>query len=213
MIAIGLVSLLVVGCGGDESAAGSASASASTAAAPAPKPPPSAQPSASTTAEPVAPPRDDCPKDSKGGGTRTQPCEASGVSTRLMTAKWNGKIDDKGPFFNVSNDSGGTVLYGEVAVYFYDKTGKQLATKDGTKKVTCSSSNLFIGSLKPAEKALIQFGCLRKDGVPDGTEAIEAEIDKVGFVDKKDDTKVDLYWRNKDLSPEVRPKGGPKPTK
>ena len=210
-IALGLVSaLLLLACGDEPSAAGSASASAT--AAP-PKPPPTAKPSATSTAEVVAPPRDDCPKDSKGGGTVTQPCEGSGVATRLMTAKWNGKTDDKGPFFNVSNDSANPVLYGEVQVYFYDKAGKQLDTKDSKKKVTCGSSNLFMGALKPGEKALIQFGCLRKDGVPDGADAIEAEVDKVGFVDKKDDSKVDLYWRNKDLSPDDRPKGGPKPAK
>jgi hypothetical protein len=164
------------------------------------------------SADPVAPPRSDCPKDSKGGGTQKQPCEASGVA-RLMEAKWNGKIDDKGPFFNVENKASDVVLYGEVQIYFYDGAGKQLDASEGKTHKTCSSSNLFLGSLKPAEKALVQFGCLKKDGVPTGTAAIEAEIDMVGFADKADDKKVDLYWRNKDLAPDARPKGGVKPAK
>lgn len=212
-IGIGLVSaLFMFGCG--DSAGGAASASASaTQAAPKPAPTPTAKASAAPTAEASAAPREDCPKGSKGGGTPTQPCEASGVDTRMMTVKWNGKMDDKGPFFNVANKSDATILYGEVQVYFYDKTGKQLETKDGKKKITCGSTNLFVGTLKPAETALIQFACLPKVAVPEGAEAIEAEIDKVGFTDKKDDKKIDLYWRNKDLSPDERPKGGPKPAK
>jgi hypothetical protein len=208
---VGVASLLfLLGCGDAGGGAGSASASATQAS---PKPAPTSKPSTAPTAEASAPPRDDCPKGSKGGGTPTQPCEATGVDARLMNVKWNGKMDDKGPFFNVENKSDAVVLYGEVQVYFYDTAGKQLDTKDGKRKVTCGSSNLFMGSLKPGEKALIQFACLKKSGVPDGTEQIEAEIDKIGFADKKDESKIDLYWRNEDLSPDERPKGGPKPAK
>ncbi|MCC6525973.1 MAG: hypothetical protein IT373_25225 [Polyangiaceae bacterium] len=207
---IGLFSATVLlGCG-DSGGPGSASTSSS--AAPAPTPKPTTSTAATTSSEPDAPPRSDCPKDSKGGGTLKQPCEATG-SARLMEAKWNNKMDAKGPFFNVQNKSGSVVNYGQVQIYFYDSAGKQLETKDGKKRKTCAGANLFMGTLKPDEKALLQFACLKKDGVPDGATAIEAELDVVGLADKADEKKVDLYWRNQELGPDERPKGGAKPAK
>jgi hypothetical protein len=38
---------------------------------------------------------------------------------------------------------------------------------------------------------------------------IEAELQMVGFPDATG-KKVDFYWRNSDLTPDVRPKGGVK---
>ena len=45
--------------------------------------------------------------------------------------------------------------------------------------------------------------------IPEGTDKIEAEIQTVGFADSTD-KKIDFYWRNPDLSPDVRAKGGAK---
>jgi hypothetical protein len=39
--------------------------------------------------------------------------------------------------------------------------------------------------------------------------SIEAEMQTVGFVDESG-TKTEFYWRNKDLAPDARPKGGVK---
>lgn len=202
--------LLLLGCGDGGGAAGSASASAS--AAPAPKPTPTPTQSAAPTADPILPPRSDCPKDSKGGGSLKQPCEAAG-DARLVEVKYLDKMDDKGPFFNVKNLSDYTLTYGQAQIFFYDKAGKALDTKDGKKKKTCPSSNLFVGPLKKGDFFKIQFACLKKDGVPDGAVAIEVEIDTLGVADKADEKKVDLYWHNKDLAPDDRPKGGIKPAK
>jgi hypothetical protein len=204
-IVVGLLSsFLLLGCGDESGAAGSASASA--APAPTPKPTPKPTVSAAPSAEPDAPPRADCPKDSKGGGTQRQPCEASG-DKRFMEVKYL-RIEDKGPAFNVRNTSDATVNYGEVQIYFYDKAGKQIATKDNKKKLTCAGAKLFDGPMKKGDFFKINFTCLPKDGVPDGVDTIEAEIDMVDIADKADDKKVDLYWRNKDLAPDERPKGG-----
>jgi hypothetical protein len=133
----------------------------------------------------------------------------------MMDAQWSGKTDDKGPFFKITNKSPSTILYGKIAVYFYDKAGKQLDVQDTAatppKAVpyrTCSG-NIFSGVMKPAEKATIQFSCVKKEHVPEGTAAIEAELQTVGFADASD-KKVDFYWANKDLTPDARKKGGVK---
>ena len=173
----------------------------------------SAPPPASASAAAVEPPHD-CPKGSTGEGSFIKPCEAKGTA-RMMEALWNGKTDDKGPFFKIANKSPSPILYGKIAVYFYDKAGKQLDVQDTAatppKAVpyrTCSG-NIFSGVMKPAEKATIQFSCVKKEHVPEGTAAIEAELQTVGFADASD-KKVDFYWSNKDLMPVARRKGSAK---
>jgi hypothetical protein len=174
---------------------------------------PSAAPTASASAAAVEPPHD-CPKGSAGEGSFAKPCEAKG-NARMMDAQWNGKTDDKGPFFRITNKSPSTILYGKIAVYFYDKAGKQLDAMDTAATPpravpyrTCSG-NIFSGVMKPAEKAVIQFSCVKKEHVPEGTAAIEAELQSVGFSDTTE-KKVDFYWTNKDLVPDARKKGGVK---
>jgi len=168
---------------------------------PAPAPTPKAAPE----------PSPDCPKGSTGEGTMNDPCEAKGA-VRLMDATWTGKYDDKGPTFCVVNKSESTILYGKIAVYFYDKAGKQIEIEDknnpGKMKPfhTCSG-NLFAGVMKPAEKATITFSCVKKEHVPENATAIETEMQMVGFSDETE-KKSKLYWRNNDLTPETRKKGG-----
>ena len=71
------------------------------------------------------------------------------------------------------------------------------------------SGNIFAGAVKPDEKIFVFFSCVKKDQVPEGTAAIEAEIKAVGFTDEAG-TKASLYWSNLDLVPDARPKGGAK---
>jgi hypothetical protein len=154
----------------------------------------------------------DCPKGTSGDATTAKPCDAKGAA-RMMEVTWNGKTDDKGPFFRVVNKAESTILYGKIYVYFYDKAGKQLEVKDsgGGKPhpyQTCTG-NLFSGVMKPAEKAVIQFSCVKKDSLPEGTDKIEAEMQMVGFADATE-KKSDWYWRNQDLTPDTRAKGGVK---
>jgi len=133
----------------------------------------------------------------------------------MMDVTWNAKTDDKGPFFKVTNKSTMTILYGKIAVYFYDKSGKQLDVADASQTPpgktpyrTCAG-NIFSGVMKPAEKATIQFSCVKKENVPDGTSAIEAEMQVVGFANDSD-KKADTYWKNTDITPDARKKGGVK---
>jgi len=186
----------------------------------APSPPPSASvaAAASTPAPPPAPPpppkpRDDCPEGSSGLGTSAEPCKASGDS-RMMEVKWTGKTPDEGPKFAVTNKSKKSILYGSVAVYFYDKAGKQLEVTYGGKPrpMQICSGNIFAGAVKPDEKIFVFFSCVKKEHVPEGTVAIEAEAKGVGFANDAG-TENEYYWSNMDLVPDQRPKGGIKPPK
>lgn len=171
----------------------------------------SAATATATASAAALPPRSDCPKDSAGAGTLEQPCEGKGAA-RMMEVKWTGKTDDKGPSFAVTNKAPKPVLYGKIAVFFYDKDGKQLEAKVGEKKMpylVCAGSNLFSGIMKVDEKATLTFSCVKKDDVPEGTDAIEGEMVTVGFADASEKAS-EYFWRNKELAPDARPKGGVK---
>jgi hypothetical protein len=203
--------LLLAACSKDESApAPSASASATPpASASAPAPSASAPPAPSAAPEPPH----DCPTGSTGPGSFSKPCEAKG-GARMMEVKWK-KTDDSGPSFAVTNKSQLVIVHGRIAVYFYDKAGKQLDVKDDsvtppkTKPYHTCAGNFFGGVMKPAEREVLTFSCVPKSVVPDGTATVEAEIQMVGFADATG-KKVDFYWRNADLTPDARPKGGVK---
>jgi hypothetical protein len=205
------LTLVAVGC--DEPKPAPAPAKT---AEPAPPPPPTAQPSAPAPSASAATPVHDCPKDAPGDGTFAKPCEAKG-KVRMMELSWNGKIDDKGPFFNVTNKTSAPVLYGRVGVYFYDKAGKQMeiARPEGADAGAAGAkAKMFLtcggmipgGVMKVGEKAKIQFPCVGKSAVPEGATAIEAEMQMVGYADSTE-KKVDYYVRNMELTPDTRKKG------
>jgi hypothetical protein len=164
------------------------------------------------TASVAAPkPSHPCPEGSTGDGTFKSPCVAKGAK-RLMDVQWTGKIDDKGPWFRVTNNAKLEILYGNVVVYFYDKAGKQLevpaaSSADKAQPKQSCSGNIFAGPMKAAEKAVLAFSCVHKKHVPAGTVAIEAEMQMVGFTSATS-TKADTYWRNEELAPDARSKGG-----
>ena len=170
-------------------------------------------PTATASAKPPPKPREDCPEGSSGIGTFEQPCQGSG-DTRMMEVAWTGKTTDKGPKFSVINKSDKPILHGTVVAYFYDKKGKQLQVTGSDKprpKQTCSG-NIFAGAVKPGEKIYVFFSCVKKSHIPEGTDAIEAEVKTVGFADATG-VKNEFYWRNDDLVPDERPKGGIKKAK
>ena len=180
-----------------------------------PAPPSASQPTPSASAPPSAPvasaaekkPVHPCPDGSTGKGTFDDPCKAKG-KTRIMEVTWNKKIEEKGPTFKIINNAKLEILYGKIVVYFYDKAGKQMDVSGGDKprrRLTCAGE-IFAGPVKAGEKVFINFSCVKKDDVPKGATAIEGEIQTVGFTD--DAGKNDTYWRNDDLAPEDRPKGG-----
>ncbi len=198
--------LLLVGCEEEKPAGKAAPSAARPQVVSAPEPKPSAPVASAAPEEP----KHDCIEGSTGDGTFNKPCEAKGTA-RTMEVTWTGKMDDKGPSFRVVNKSKLTILYGKLVAYFYDKAGKQLEAQDtsesppkGKPKQVCAG-NIFDGPMKPGEKAVITFSCVKKANVPDGVAAIEAELEMVGFADESG-KKNEFYWRNKDLSPDTRPK-------
>jgi hypothetical protein len=184
-------------------------------AAPSASSPPTAPAAPTASAAAVAPsasasgPVHDCPAGSSGDGSLAKPCDAKG-GARMMEVTWTGKMTDGGPSFRVVNKSPTPILYGKIVVYFYDKAGKQLdaAGAKGRPSHACTG-NLFSGVMKPAEKAVITFSCVKKDSVPEDATQIEAEMQVVGFADASE-KKSEYFWRNQDLTPDKRPKGGVK---
>ena len=140
-----------------------------------------------------------------------KPCDAKG-NARMMEVTWTGKMSDTGPSFRVVNKSPLPILYGKIVAYFYDKAGKQLEVKDSAGKARPNqvcSGNVFGGVMKPAEEAVITFSCVTKDNVPEGTAQIEAEAQMVGIADASE-KRSEAIWRNSELTPDARPKGGVK---
>jgi hypothetical protein len=130
----------------------------------------------------------------------------------MMEVTWTGKMSDTGaPSFRVVNKSKLVILYGKIVAYFYDKAGKQLEVPAGAsgkaRQHQDCPGNIFGGVMNPGEKAVINFSCVGKSSVPEGATAIEAEIQMVGFADAEG-KHSDFYWRNDELTPDARPKGG-----
>lgn len=209
--AVAAASLL--GCSKDEVAPPpAASHAASVVQAPAPSAAPSATAPVASAAPTPSGPIHDCPKGSTGDATFSKPCEGKG-STRMMDVQWTGKMDDKGPSFRVTNKTTSPILYGKIMVYFYDKAGKQLEAKEtptsAPKPYLTCFGNMFGGVMKANEKAVITFSCFKKEQVPEHTTAIEGEMQMVGYSDASE-KKVEYYWRNANLTPDARKKGGTK---
>jgi hypothetical protein len=205
--------MAVFGCSKEETKSPGQAAISSASTAPSAIPSASASATATPSAAPSAAPEPhhDCPSNSNGIGSFTKPCEAK-AAERIMKVKWT-KTDDKGPNFSIKNLGKITILYGKIAVYFYDKSGKQLDLMDESETPpkprpyrTCAG-NIFQGVMKPGESATLTFSCVPKKDIPDGTTAIEGEMETVGFADPTE-KKIDFYWRNSDLTPNTRPKGG-----
>ena len=208
-LAAALVASLL-GCGEEKVTAGAPTASASAAVTAPSAPAPSVSVPPVVSAVEVKPTRP-CVEGSVGDGTFSKPCEAKGTA-RLMEVTWTGKMTDTGPSFRVTNKSKSDILYGNLAAYFYDKDGKQLEVTDAggkTRPKQVCTGKIFDGVMKAGEKAVITFSCVKKAHVPEGTTHVEGEMQMVGFVDSSGKN-TDLYWKNNDLAPDARPKGGAK---
>jgi hypothetical protein len=205
-----LISILTAsGCAQETPSGGAASSAPTTTAAATTAPAATATATATATAAPVM--HADCPAGSSGEGSLTKPCMAKGKD-RMMEVIWTGKMTDGGPSFRVHNKAKLDILYGNVVVYFYDKAGKQLEVKDSAGKPRqnqACAGKIFDGVMKANEKAVITFSCVKKDHVPEGATVIEAEMQTVGYADNGGPA-ISFYWKNPELTPDVRPKGGVK---
>ena len=206
LLCVTIVSL--AGCEKAEPAPKPEPAKTAPTAAPTPPPVPSTPPPVASAAPE---PHHDCPAGSEGVGSFAKPCEAKGAE-RMMEVTWTGKMSDTGaPTFRVVSKSKLVILYGKIVTYFYDKAGKQLEVPAGSsgkpRRHQDCPGNIFGGVMNPAEKATINFSCVGKSSVPEGAAAIEAEVQMVGFADAEG-KHSEFYWKNEDLTPDERPKGG-----
>lgn len=207
-LALGVVAVLVsaTGCEDEQATPGKRPLTSPTPTTAAPPQRTTSTPAASAAPEP----KHDCPEGSTGDGSFNKPCEAKGTA-RMMEVKWTGKMTDTGPSFRVTNTSKIDIVYGKLAVYFYDKAGKQLEVKDPSasppknQPMQWCSGKIFDGPMKAGEKAVITFSCVKKEHVPEGATAIEGELQTVGFADETG-KKTEYYWRNSELTPDARPK-------
>jgi hypothetical protein len=209
LLVIAATMVVAVGCSKEETKPGAASSSASAATTAPATASASAAPSASAAAS--AEPPHDCPPGSTGAGSYAKPCDAKGKD-RAMEVKWT-KTGDSGPSFAITNKLKTVIVWGRIYVYFYDKSGKQLDVADESvsppksKPYHTCSGQFFGGPMNPNEKETLTFSCVPKKVVPDGTTTVEAEMQMVGFADASG-KKIDFYWRNSDIAPDTRPKGG-----
>jgi hypothetical protein len=129
-----------------------------------------------------------------------------------ITAKWTGEykpdFDGEKPAFTVTSKLDRAVTWGNVAIYYYDKSGKQLEVTDGGrtyKKFWISGGLLQVPAKGTTE---LKMGWV-KDKAPADTAAIEVEIEGYGFTDVEPGT----FFENPDLGHEDRLKGGNPPPK
>jgi hypothetical protein len=151
------IAMLLSGCTKDEPAHVDAAPSVS---APPVASSVTVMPSATASAAPEV--QHDCPTGSTGLGSFGKPCDAKGTA-RMLDVAWNGKSDENGaPSFKVASKAQKPILYGRVAVYFYDKAGKQIDVKepvegsDKTHAYHVCSGPLFAGTLNAGERLLLE---------------------------------------------------------
>ncbi len=140
----------------------------------------SAKPASSTAPQSSAPKKDKATCADWGGeGSLDKECVLKGKSP--FKAKWTGGyMDSFGrqiPEFEVESNFEIEVSWGYVAIYYYDKDGKQLEItfEDGRKVMHSYENGSGILKIKPGEKKKLGFGPTKAE-TPAGTDTIEIEI-------------------------------------
>jgi hypothetical protein len=157
-----------------------------------------------------------------GKGTSSDPCKSKDPKFRAIVGKWTGGYSLGKAEFELTNKLPVQVDSADASVYYYDKAGKQLSTKNKAGKtfVRASSSGGILGSGIPkGESKKTDLGFYDEKTVkkcpdtcipmPAGTTAIEIELDRVWWKDPRGEDGF-VYWQNSALAPENRPMGGVK---
>ena len=151
-------------------------------------PPPSASAPGAAVGERTAPrsvrapePPHDCPTGSAGPGSFTKPCDAKG-SSRMM----DGEVEEDGRQRAILRHhqqvAAGRSCYGKIAVYFYDKAGKQLdvrttARRPSPARTTRARASSSAGVMHPGGEGrphvlvCAEVGRSRRDGDGRGRDA------------------------------------------
>ena len=150
-----------------------------------------------------------CPDGSSGEGTVMSPCKAASPASRMMEVKWTGKIGSKGPIFSVKNNATRAISQGDVRVWFYDASGKQLDVAhmlgmgDRTFKYFWTSGAVFGDGINPGASAEVELG-QGPAMFPAGAVNAEAEAVRVCFATGKPDWDCDVNWENPALKTDAR---------
>jgi hypothetical protein len=143
-----------------------------------------------------------------GEGTFFDMCDCKAKpQTAPFKAKWSGKYSDffKQPEFEVTNTTDKDIHWGSVAVYYYDKAGKQLETDIKGTKYKSGRENGSTMSLKPNETKTMTMG-FKKESEPKGIDTIEVVFD--GWCFGKYDDKASHLCVRVEKAPEERAKSG-----
>ncbi|MFO0593134.1 MAG: hypothetical protein U0441_36665 [Polyangiaceae bacterium] len=143
--------------------------------------------------------------DRKGDFFEKCDCKGKNMAPPLV-ATYTGKMDSfsKEPLFDVENTSDRPIQWASAAVYYYDKSGKQISVelkdrKETFKKSTINGSNF---TMKPKEKKQIHMGWSEKNA-PKDVAKIEAVFD--GWCYGIYDDKSTELCINIDRAPDDRP--------
>jgi len=181
LVASAALALTVSGCGSDAdnatSAAPSAKPAPSAKASASAKPAPSAAPSASAAADASGDPCKKHKLDAGGTGTLGDPCKYAGD---LLTAKYKGKIEDDGAVFEITNPWTEDVNWLTAAVYYYDKSGKQMTVKvDGADKKNDFLQGIDV-KIPGGKTSDVKLGWTKKE-LPKDVDSVEVQIISFGW--------------------------------
>ena len=208
LFATAALALALSACGSDteatSSAAPSAKPSATAKSSASAKPAPSAAPSASAAADAGGDPCKAHKLAAGGTGTLGDPCKYSGD---LLTAKYKGKIEDGGAVFEITNPWSEKVNWLTAAVYYYDKSGKQMTVKvDGADKKNDFLQGIDV-DIPGSKTSDVKLGWTKKE-LPKDVDSVEVQIISFGW---------DLgegkgaYFGSTDKYTDLRAKGGAAP--
>lgn len=142
----------------------------------------------------------------KGEGDFFKKCDCKGKDVKPpFTIKYTGKYNDfaKKPEFEVTNTSDKPTHWGSAAVYYYDKSGKQLSAKIKETTYPASRVNGSNFTFKPGETKKLTLG-FDKDAAPKDTDAMQVVID--GWCYGTYDDKASYLCINLERAPDERPK-------
>jgi len=179
--ATAVLALSISGCGSDETApTGSASAKPSATAKSSASAKPSATASAAPSASAAAATDDPCKAHelSLGGkGTMAEKCK---YDKDVLTVKYTGKVEDDGASFDVTNPWKEDINWLSVAVFYYDKSGKQLSVKhDGADKKDDYQDGIDV-KLPGGKTTTIKLGFPKKE-LPKDVDTIEVQVISFGW--------------------------------
>jgi hypothetical protein len=141
-----------------------------------------------------------------GEGTFNEMCDCKGKGVKPpFEVKYTGKYSSsfKAPEFEITNTSDKDIHWGSAAIYYYDKSGKQLEAKIGERVLKASRINGSNFSFAPKEKKTLHLG-FKQENEPQGIDSMEVVID--GWCFGTNDDKASHLCVETERAPDERPR-------